>query len=192
MSDFRFVPVEDLEGRPAADHRTVRHERQRQDLQRPAASPSHRPPARRRGLPPSTPRGRMKKYRRQPRFTPSCIRSSPCAGPRRSTETGRSRRAKRLIKAGAACVILDSASDEWEGEGGVLQEHDAYLDRVAERGSQPSATGRTWRAGRARRNRTSTGTLSSAWPRRADHPLPPRPAEDQDDRWEGDRPRRPA
>lgn len=35
------------------------------------------------------------------------------------------------IKAGAGCIILDSASDEWEGEGGVLQSHDAYLDRVA-------------------------------------------------------------
>ena len=35
------------------------------------------------------------------------------------------------IQAGAACIILDSASDEWEGEGGVLQSQEAHLDRLA-------------------------------------------------------------
>ena len=30
----------------------------------------------------------------------------------------------------AACMIIDSASDEWEGQGGVLDVHDAYIDKV--------------------------------------------------------------
>ena len=35
------------------------------------------------------------------------------------------------IAAGAGCIILDSASDEWEGEGGVLQSQEAHLSRMA-------------------------------------------------------------
>ena len=35
------------------------------------------------------------------------------------------------IAAGAGCIILDSASDEWEGEGGVLQSQEAHLARLA-------------------------------------------------------------
>ena len=33
---------------------------------------------------------------------------------------------KAAIASEAACIILDSASDEWEGEGGVLQSHDEH------------------------------------------------------------------
>ena len=35
------------------------------------------------------------------------------------------------IKAGAGCIIADSASDEWEGEGGVLQSQEEHLARMA-------------------------------------------------------------
>ena len=35
------------------------------------------------------------------------------------------------VAAGAGCIILDSASDEWEGDGGVLQSQEAHLQRLA-------------------------------------------------------------
>ena len=38
---------------------------------------------------------------------------------------------KAAIEAGAGCIILDSASDEWEGDGGVLQKQESELQRMA-------------------------------------------------------------
>ena len=35
------------------------------------------------------------------------------------------------VQEGAGCIIVDSASDEWEGPGGVLQTHDEEIDRMA-------------------------------------------------------------
>ena len=74
--------------------------------------------------------GRMKKYRdvkiyaelhpfRAVRWTP------PFDGDRAIAAC------RAASKAGAACIIVDSASDEWEGDGGVLESHDEYLDREA-------------------------------------------------------------
>jgi len=38
---------------------------------------------------------------------------------------------KSAIEAGAGCIILDSATDEWEGDGGVLQSQEMHLARMA-------------------------------------------------------------
>ena len=42
---------------------------------------------------------------------------------------------KAAEAAGAGCIVVDTVSDEWDGDGGVLSQHDQHLDRVA--GEEP-------------------------------------------------------
>ena len=37
----------------------------------------------------------------------------------------------RLHLAGAGCIVVDTGSDEWDGDGGVLDQHEKRLDQLA-------------------------------------------------------------
>ena len=74
--------------------------------------------------------GRMKKYRDSKVYAElhpfKALRWTPPFDGDRAVAA-----CQAAVKEGAACIILDSASDEWEGEGGVLQSQEAHLDRMA-------------------------------------------------------------
>lgn len=53
---------------------------------------------------------------------------------------------KRCVDEGAARVIVDSMSDEWEGEGGVLDAHDSKLDKMVERKLKKDPQADEWKA----------------------------------------------
>ena len=129
MTDFRFVPVEDLEGSPPL---IIGLSGMSDSGKTYSALLLAQAIARQRGgvVCAIDTEGRMKKYEDSKVYAELhpflAVRWSPPFNGDRAIAA-----CQAAVKAGAACVILDSASDEWEGEGGVLQEHDAYLDRVA-------------------------------------------------------------
>ena len=127
--DFRFVPVEELEGDPPL---IIGLSGMSDSGKTYSALLIAQAIARQRGgiVAAIDTEGRMKKYRdskvyaelhpfRAVRWTP------PFDGDRAIAAC------QAATKAGAACIILDSASDEWEGEGGVLQSQEAHLARMA-------------------------------------------------------------
>ena len=129
MTDFRFVPVEELDGDPPL---IIGLSGMSDSGKTYSALLIAQAIARQRGgiVAAIDTEGRMKKYRDAKVYAElhpfRAVRwTAPFDGDRAIAAC------QAATKAGAACIILDSASDEWEGEGGVLQEHDAYLDRVA-------------------------------------------------------------
>ena len=127
--DFRFVPVEELDGDPPL---IIGLSGMSDSGKTYSALLIAQAIARARGgiVAAIDTEGRMKKYRdssiyaelhpfKAMRWTP------PFEGDRAI------RACQAAIKAGAACIILDSASDEWEGEGGVLQSQEAHLAKLA-------------------------------------------------------------
>ena len=129
MTDFRFVPVEELEGDPPL---IIGLSGMSDSGKTYSALLIAQAIARQRGgiVAAIDTEGRMKKYRDKAVYAElhpfRAVRwTAPFDGDRAIAAC------QAAIKAGAACIILDSASDEWEGDGGVLQSHDAYLDRVA-------------------------------------------------------------
>ena len=135
--------------------------------------------------------GRMKKYR-DSRSTPSCTRSRPCGGRRRSRATGPSARARppsrraprassstRRRTSGRARAACSSRRRRTCAKDGRRRLQEARAHEHAGVGEGEGAT--------------SALALVPARPVRADHPLPPGAAEDQDGqvgRQDGDRRRR--
>ena len=50
---------------------------------------------------------------------------------------------KAANAAGAGCIVVDTASDEWDGDGGVLDQHEKRLDQLAGQ-DYKSARRATW------------------------------------------------
>ncbi len=70
------------------------------------------------------------------------------------------------VKEGAGCIVIDSASHEHEGEGGVLDMHEAELDRISKRddGSidwkkRKAASGTAWIKPKAERRALVNGIM---------------------------------
>ena len=129
--DFRFVPVEELEGDPPL---IIGLSGMSDSGKTYSALLIAQAIARQRGgiVAAIDTEGRMKKYRdkqvyaelhpfRAVRWTPPFDGDQAIAA------------CQVAIKAGAACIILDSASDEWEGEGGVLQSQEAHVEEMVAR-----------------------------------------------------------
>ena len=129
MADFRFVPVGELEG---AEPLIIGLSGMSDSGKTYSALLIAQAIARQRGgiVAAIDTEGRMKKYRNAEIYAElhpfQAVRWTPPFGGDRAIEV-----CQAAIAAGATCIILDSASDEWEGDGGVLQSHEAHLDRMA-------------------------------------------------------------
>ena len=129
MTDFRFVPVEELEGDPPL---IIGLSGMSDSGKTYSALLIAQAIARQRGgiVAGIDTEGRMKKYRDAKVYAElhpfRAVRwTAPFDGDRAIAAC------QAAIKAGAACIILDSASDEWEGEGGVLQSQEERLAKMA-------------------------------------------------------------
>ena len=185
--DFRFVPVEELEGDPPL---IIGLSGMSDSGKTYSALLIAQAIARQRGgiVAAIDTEGRMKKYRDSKVYAElhpfKALRWTPPFDGDRAIKA-----CEAAIKAGAGCIILDSASDEWEGDGGVLESHDAYLDREA--GDVAAQRHKHNMSGVGVREETAPALAQLHDPTfRSAHPLQPRPAESQGRRQQGDRPRR--
>ena len=173
MSRFRFVPVEELTGTPPL---IVGLSGMSDSGKTYSALRMARAIVQRRGgeVMLADTEGRAKKYRRAdqyPELHPfRVLEWQPPYDGDSAVEL-----CQVAIKAGAGCILIDSASDEWEGDGGVLQSQESELARLAggwcrmavSRSTRPvAARGATaWRSGFR-----SPGRPRSPWPRRPRSP----------------------
>ena len=129
MADFRFVPVAELEGEEPL---IIGLSGMSDSGKTYSALLIAQAIARERGgiVAGIDTEGRMKKYRNAAVYEElhpfKALRWTPPFDGDRAIAACRA-----AIEAGAACIILDSASDEWEGEGGVLQTQEMHLNRMA-------------------------------------------------------------
>ena len=129
MSGFRFVPVEQLEGSPPL---IIGLSGMSDSGKTYSALLLAQGIARQRGgsVCAVDTEGRLKKYENAaayPELHPFfAARWQPPFTGDRAIEA-----CQAAVAANAGCIIIDSATDEWEGEGGVLSSQEEYLGRMA-------------------------------------------------------------